>query len=222
MKKLLSIAFMSICALCSAQDAQQVPFNGLVTDMFGKPIKGAKVYVVDSHYCAKSDKNGRFGLTNVLANDTLHVIYAKQEYKIPVQARRSIRIRLGDQMLEEAKEDLELVDLGYGFVKRREQTTSSSGISGQVLLRTGQTNVLKALRGMVAGLEITPEGKALIRGKATFYGSTDPLYVVDGIIVDNLDYINIYDVDNVEVMKDASIYGARGANGAIIVHMKKR
>jgi len=226
MKKLLTLGLLSVCAFCSAQTTQ-VPFNGVVSDMFGKPLKGARIYVVNSNYYTRSDKKGRFGLTNVLADDTLHVVYEKNEYKIPVQARKSICIRLGDQMIKEADEDMELVDLGYGYVKRREQTTSSSGISGEVLCRTGKTNVLEALKGLVPGMIVSGGGfgrevKANIRGMSTLYGSTDPLYVVDGVTVSSLDFINLYDVESVEVMKDGSIYGVRGANGAIVVHTKKR
>ncbi len=227
MKKLFTIVLFSLFAVCSAQDtSKRVPFNGVVTDLLGNPIKGAKVYVVSSSFYAKTDKHGRFGLTNVQKTDTIHILFDKRMYLIPVETRRSIRIRLGDQMVKEANEDLELVDLGYGYVKRREQTTASNGITGEMLRRTGQTDLLAALSGLVPGLNISSNGfggntTAIIRGRNTIYASTDPLFIVDGVVVDNLRFVNIYDVDNVEVMKDASIYGSRGANGAIIVHTKR-
>ncbi len=219
---------MSICALGYAQfPAKPVPFNGMVTDMLGNPVKGAKVYVVDQNYFSKSDKKGRFGLTNVLPTDTLHVLYQKTVYDIPIAGRKSIRVRLGDQVIKEAEEDQDLVDLGYSFIKRREQTTPSNGISGLALQRTGKTNLLDALSGLVPGLMISSNGSvgstpsARIRGISSLNSSTEPLYLVDGVAVDNLDYINIYDVESVEVLKEASIYGSRGANGAILVHTKK-
>ena len=83
MKKLLTFALLSCGVLCSAQDKPTaVPFNGIVTDALGKPIKGARIYVVSDNFFAKSDKKGRFGLTNVHPTDTLHVRYHKEHYDI--------------------------------------------------------------------------------------------------------------------------------------------
>lgn len=61
----------------------------------------------------------------------------------------------------------------------------------------------------------------MIRGRNTLTGPTTPLFIIDGVVVDSLDFVNLYDVDYVEVLKDATIYGSRGANGVIIVHTKK-
>lgn len=211
-----------------AQDnsSQFVPFNGLVTDMLGTPLKGVKVYVLAKSYAAKTDKEGKFGLSNVKPTDTLHVEYKKDKYAIPVNGKRSMKIILGNQM-PEAVEDQDFVDVGYGYVKRREVLQASNGIPGEVLRRTGKTNLLEALSGLVPGLNITSGGafgqgtKATIRGIGTINASTEPLYLIDGVETSSLDFVNLNDVESVEVMKDASIYGAKGANGAILVHMKK-
>ena len=203
----------------SAQDSsKEEPFNGIITDLSGNPIKGAKVFVVSSKYFSRTNKKGQFGLTNVLPTDTIHVVYQKVQYDLPVEGRKSARIRLGDQM--EAQEDEELVAYGYGWVKRRENSMPSSGIPGEVLVRTGRTNVLASLEGLVPGLTIVG-GKATIRGINSLNLSTDPLYVLDGVVVSSLDFINVYDVEHVEVLKDASIYGSQGANGAILVFTKR-
>ena len=203
----------------SAQDSsKEEPFNGIITDLSGNPIKGAKVFVVSSKYFSRTNKKGQFGLTNVLPTDTIHVVYQKVQYDLPVEGRKSARIRLGDQM--EAQEDEELVAYGYGWVKRRENSMPSSGIPGEVLVRTGRTNVLASLEGLVPGLTIVG-GKATIRGINSLNLSTDPLYVLDGVVVSSLDFITVYDVEHVEVLKDASIYGSQGANGAILVFTKR-
>lgn len=202
-----------------AQNDKEIPFNGIITDIGGTPIKGAKVYTIDSGYAARSNKRGEFGLTNVLPDDTLHIVYKKTVYDIPVAGRKSIRVHLGDQL--EAQEDEDLVALGYGFIKRRENLTPSSGISGEVLVRMGRTSIMECLRGLVAGLNIGPDGKANIRGINSLNAPQDPLFLIDDVQVDNLDFVNVYDVDHVEVMKDASIYGVQGANGAILVYTKR-
>lgn len=208
-----------------AQD-REVPFNGVVTDLTGTPIKGAKVYVVSKNMYSRSDKKGRFGLTNVQPDDTIHVIYHKTEYIVPVEGRHSIRIHLGDQLSPSAEEDQNLVNWGYGFVKRRESIDVSSGISGEELIRTGRSDVISALQGRVPGLNIGPSyngrtTSVTIRGINSINLPLEPLYLVDGVEVETLDFVSVYDVDHVEVLKDASIYGNRGANGAILVTTKR-
>lgn len=202
-----------------AQENTDEPFNGIISDFTGSPLKGAKVWTHDDRRYATSDKKGRFGLTNVQGTDTLHVRYKKVNYDIPVNGKKSARIRLANEN-PFMEEDQELVDIGYGFVSKRECTISRGGISGEELVRTGKTFLLDALQGKVAGLYIS-NGKALIRGINSINASTEPLYIVDNVIVSDLDMVSIYDVDYVEVMKDAGIYGSRGANGAIIVRTKK-
>ena len=125
-----------------------------------------------------------------------------------------------------ADDQQETIDVGYGTVKKKNNTTPRNGISGEELQRTGETNLLRALEGRVPGLVISTSGNpsdepsVMMRGMTSINLSNEPLYIVDDVEVGSLDFVNIYDVDYVEIMKDASIYGSRGANGAIIVHTK--
>ena len=212
---------MMLAVFASLPVSADEPFNGIIYDSGGNPIKNAKVYVNDSRRYATSDKKGQFGLTNVLPDDTIHVLVKKRKlpYVIPVEGRKSMKIFLADEH-PRVEQDEELVNYGYGFVKKREYTGASKGISGEELLRTGRSDIMSALVGKVAGLNITPAG-VTIRGKTSFMASNEPLYIVDGNIVPNFYGINLHDVDYVEVLKDASIYGSRGANGAILVFTKK-
>lgn len=196
------------------------PFNGIIYDSQGNPLKNAKIYVKDSRRYATSDKMGKFGLTNVQPEDTIHISVKKRKYPylIPVEGRKSMKIFLADEN-PRVEQDDELVNYGYGFVKRREYTGTSNGISGEELLRTGRSDIMSALIGKVPGLDITPSG-VTIRGKSSLIGSNEPLYIVDGNIVANFNGINLHNVDHVEVLKDASIYGSRGMNGAILVFTK--
>ena len=210
------LAFVSV----SAQKQDGVPFNGIVEDALGQPLKGAKVWVVSPNYFATSDKMGKFGLTNVMPNDTIHVKFKKHVYNVPVDSMKSIRVRIADELRIEAQEDQELVNTGYGFVKRRESCSATTGIPGEVLVRTGRTNVLDAMQGLVPGLTVS-NGKAVIRGVGTINSTSDPLFIVDGVEVQSLSFVSVYDVDRVEVLKDANMYGAKGANGAILVTTKR-
>ena len=221
MKKLFFI-ILSIfaCVAVFAQKQKDVPFNGVVADILGQPLKGARVWVVNPDYYTTTDKKGRFGLTNVRTTDTLHVKYKKQLYLIPVDTMKSVRVRLADELKYEVRQDEELVNFGYGFVKRRESCNSSSGISGEVLVRTGRTDILEALQGLVAGYTLV-NGKPVIRGIGTISSATEPIYLVDGFEVASFSFVNVYDVDRVEVLKDANMYGVKGGNGAILVTTKR-
>lgn len=225
MRTLITLFLLLFAITLHAQKKDGVPFNGVVTDVAGAPLRGAKVYVVSPRYFSRSDKKGRFGLTDVNPDDTIHVIYRKTEYLIPVDGRKSIRIHLGDQVSPVAQEDEELVNWGYGFVKRRESLEVSSGITGDELTRSGRTNLLDALQGLVAGLNVGPsrighDPSVSMRGINSINLPQTPLFIVDGVVVESLEFISVWDVDRVEVLKDASIYGSRGANGAILVTMK--
>lgn len=217
MKRLIFVLLISFCFACCYAD---VPFNGMVFDSQGKPVKGAQVYTRNPKHYATSDKQGRFGLTDVQTDDTIHVKVKKRKlpYVIPVDGRKSMKIFLAAENVR-SEEDEQLISYGYGFVKKREFTGVRNGISGETLVRTGQHDVLSALKGLVPGLEISPSG-VTIRGVHSLTLSSEPLYLVDGVVVSDFNGINLYDVDHVEVMKDASIYGSRGTNGAILVFTK--
>lgn len=219
-RRLVVIPFLVLTAgHACAQGPADVPFNGVVSDLMGNPLKGVVIWTKDERRYAKSDKSGKFGLTNVLASDTIHVKYRKVRYDIPVEGRKSARIRLANENTL-VDEDQELVDIGYGYVKKRECTISRGGISGEELVKTGKTSILEALQGKVAGLTVTG-GRVLIRGMSSLNASNEPLFLVDDAVVESLDMVSIYDVDYVEVLKDANIYGVRGANGVIKVKTKR-
>ncbi len=197
------------------------PFNGLVVDATGAPVNKARIWVTDKEAYATTDKRGRFGLSDVDATDTLHLKIKKEIYRIPVDGRKAIKITIIEPGVQKAEEEPALADLGYGYVKRRERVAATNGISGERLRATGANDIMSALRGIVPGLNVStsPRGgtTTTLRGEHSLNSSNEPLYVVDGVIVPSLDHFNIYDVEMVEVLKDAPIYGSRGANGAILV-----
>ncbi len=195
-------------------------FNGLVVDGSGKGIKNVKAWTTSSREYTKSDRDGRFGLSDVESGDTLHIEYKKQRYDIPLSGSRGLRIVMTDLNMTSSPDD-ELVSYGYGWVKRREYNSASSGISGDRLRATGQNNLLKALEGLVPGLYVSASGHVTLRGRTSFMLDDQPLFIVDGNYVSGFDMINLGSVDRVEVLKDGSMFGSRGANGAIIVYTKR-
>ena len=118
--------------------------------------------------------------------------------------------------------EADTVNVGYGYIKKRNLTTSVSQVTVGGNEVNGYTHIAEYLAGRVPGLSVIKSGggyKYVIRGVNTIYGSTDPLFIVDGMEVVDIDYLNPRDVQSVEVLKDASasIYGTRGACGVIII-----
>lgn len=222
LKAILVSLFLSRSMVSAFAD---VPFNGLILDREMKPKKGVKVFVKNPKRYSTSDKQGRFGLTDVEPDDTLTLVLSKKEsIRIPVAGCKGMRIVISGDTSAYGENDEELVNIGYGYVKRREHTGVSSGISGDRLRSTGGRDILSALKGLVPGLNINGSNgnySVNIRGVKSLNFSNEPLYIVDGVTVSSLDFVSIYDVEYVEVLKDAYMYGSRGANGAILVTTKK-
>lgn len=227
MKKLLIVLAMLPLAAIGQNGGQGVPFNGVILNIQNEPVKNARVYTVDENRYALSDRKGRFGLTDVKPDDTLHVKCRGLLYTIPVNGVRGIRIRLADELLFTAENDDELVSIGMDYVRTRERyNAATTVISGDDIVRTGRDDVLEALMGLVPGMNVLRgnqgEGaKAYIRGTTSINGPTEALYVVDGVIVETMLGIDVHAIDHVEILKDANIFGARGGNGAIVVYTKR-
>lgn len=223
MKHLLTALF-TVLALTASAQTEKTPFNGELLDLAGKPIRTARIYTTNPKDYALSDRQGRFGLSNIGPQDTLTIQIKKRIYRIPVEGKRSIRIRLADeQSAIKAEEAPEMVSLGYGWVSRRERTNATNYISGEELRKSGYTDIISALQGRVPGLDIVGSHgnmQMTMRGTRSFKADSTPAFVVDGVIVPSFEGININDVDYIEVMKEATVYGSQGANGAILVHTK--
>lgn len=225
---LFTFALLAAGASAAVAQERRIPFNGELLDAAGRPIRTARVHVRSERDYALTDREGRFGLTDVGPSDTLRIRIGKRRYAVPVEGRRAMRIRLCDEKQVQAEEAPEFVSLGYGFVSRRERTNATNYISGEELRRSGATNILEALQGRVPGLDMTGrhtqsgEGgmQMTLRGTRSFMADSTPAFVVDGVIVPSFEGINLNDVAYVEVMKEATAYGSNGANGAILVHTK--
>lgn len=224
MKYLLAIITIACFSLVGAQAQSKTAFNGILLDLSGAPIKRAHVYVKTKYDYALTNKKGEFGLVNVNPGDTLKIELKKKLYMVPVEGKRSVIIRLGDERNIQTTEDQGLIDQGFSFVPRRERTTPGNFISGDDLRRSGYHDVLSALQGRVPGLNIAgsdqrgAEKDINIRGTRSIKGGSTPLFFIDSVKVPSFEGLSLNDVDYVQVMKEASAYGSEGGNGAIIVH----
>ena len=224
MKTIFSLFSLLLVALSASAQNEPVPFNGLLLGHDGKPARNIRIYVSNPDKYAQTDRKGRFGLMNVQPNDTLHIRYEKQDYLIPVNGKRSMKIRIYDVDKFESEESQSLLDYGMGYVGQREYVGYNSRITGAELLATGCTDILSALSGMIPGLTVTEDFETgtyqvSIRG-AAYHENSAPLYIVDEVEVKSIDHIHLNQVAYVVVMKDAAMYGVRGGNGAIVVRTK--
>ncbi len=204
--------------------AQTITVKGTVKEASGEPIIGANVLEVGTTNGATTDFDGNFQLTTS-PNAILKVSYVGYKEKT-VQAKESLTI-----ILQEDSEALdEVVVIGYGVQKKSVVTASIARVGEQELGKVAPVRVDNALKGLAAGVTVTSasgqpgEGSRIrIRGVGTINNS-DPLYIVDGMPIDGgIDYLNPNDIASIEVLKDAAsgaVYGARAANGVILVTTK--
>lgn len=210
--------------------------SGTVLDENGEPIIGANVIEKGTTNGVITDMDGKFAL-NIGNNATLQVSFIGYiTQNIPVKNQSSISITL----IEDSQTLDEVVIVGYGTMRKSDLTGSTASVKSDVLEQRTVTSFNQALSGKVSGVSISansgrPGGRSTvrIRGSSSINVTNEPLYVVDGVILNvsslengssPIDYLNPNDIKSVEVLKDASataIYGARGANGVIMVTTKK-
>ncbi|WP_085497228.1 SusC/RagA family TonB-linked outer membrane protein [Arenibacter troitsensis] len=204
--------------------------SGLVTDIDGIPLAGANVVEKGTTNGVTADFDGNFSIDVANANSTLVVSYIGYSTKeIPLNGQASVNI-----VLEESAAGLdEVVVVGYGVQKKSDITGAVSNISEEKLQSRPTANFSDALQGRSSGVQIRQSGGDLdgkfqiaIRGVGSVTGSNEPLIVVDGVPLVSASFstINPKDISSIDILKDASataIYGARAANGVVIVTTKK-
>jgi hypothetical protein len=223
MRKIFTI-ICSIVAFATAYAQEQtsgVPFNGLVLDGSGNGISRMRVEVKGTEKRTLTDKQGRFGLTNIEPEDVLVIsIKGQDDLLIPIDGRRSLSIKLDGGKLVSAEESQELVEAGFRFIKRRE-TTPAGVILGEDLRRTNQTDLEAALLSRLPSLSKVND-EIVVRGSNSINSSSKAMIVVDGTEVQSLTSVSIHEIETIEVVKSGSMYGVRGANGVIVIKTRTR
>lgn len=210
---LLCMAFIATTAL-----AEQ-PFNGLITRLDGTGVK-ANIVVKDGNKRTRSDGKGRFGLTDIKGDEVLYIIVKRDTTIVELQGHKSIHIVLADAgEVVSNDESEELMNYGFGYVKRRESIDYSSGISGERLRATGTSDLRKAIMMCYPGLKYI-NGELCLMTQNSINSSSGVLILCDGV-ESNLDYINIHDVKSVEILKGSNMYGFRGVNGVVLITTNK-
>lgn len=207
-------------------EVQDIRISGRVTGQSGEALPGVSVTAKGTSIGTSTDAAGNFSLSVPDATTTLVFSYVGyQSQEVPIGGRTTINVNLipGQNALNE------VVVIGYGTASKRDLTGSIVKISGKEVADKPNANPLESLQGKVAGLSVvnsgTPGQEPDIRIRGTVsIGQVKPLYVVDGIFQDNINYLNPNDIESIEILKDPSslaIFGVRGATGVIAITTKK-
>ena len=204
--------------------------KGKITDSENSsPLPGVNVIVKGTSQGTSSNSEGNYEIT-VTDNNAILVFsfvgYEKLEMPVGGQTQLNISMKVDSKSMDE------VVVIGYGSVRKSDLTGSVGAIKGEKLLDRQATNVAQSLQGRIPGVDVAVNSSApgyqpriRIRGVGSINSSLEPLYVIDGIVgVSNPNLLNPNDIESLEVLKDASataIYGARGANGVIIITTKR-
>jgi TonB-dependent starch-binding outer membrane protein SusC len=202
-----------------------IRISGMVTSEDGRPLDGASVIVKGSSNGTTTDAEGKFSLT-VAPDAILTVSYVGYEpAEIAVNNKTAISIQLKPAFVAADQ----VVVVGYGTSKKNTLTTAVSSVTSAAIEKLSVTRVEQALQGNAPGVLVLnqngqPGDKPMIRIRGTgTNNSPDPLFIVDGFPVSSIEYLNPGDIERMDVLKDAAsaaIYGARGANGVVLITTK--
>ncbi len=205
--------------------AQKEAVSGTVVDSQNEPVIGATVMEIGTQNGGVTDIDGHFSLS-AQKGAMLRVTYVGFK-TLEVKATQNMTL----QLVEESNTLNEVVAIGYGSVKRKDVTTSVSTVSTEDLDTRPIVSAVSGMQGKAAGLQITQANgqpgsspTVRVRGTTSLNGSNNPLYVVDGVPLTDIDYLSADDIESIQVLKDASsaaIYGSRAANGVIIISTKQ-
>lgn len=205
----------------------QISVKGRVTDSSGDPLPGLSVVLKGTTTGTITDFDGKYTLANVPGDATLVFSFVgMKSQEIAVAGKTTLNV----SMEEESIGIEEVVAVGYGTVRKKDLTGAVTSVSGSALKDIPVTSAAQAIVGRMAGVQVTKtegspdaEIKIRVRGGGSITQDNSPLYIVDGFPVDNIDDVAPTDIESIDILKDASstaIYGARGANGVVIITTK--
>ena len=219
-RKLLTLLLV-IATAFAGMHARTV--KGTVVDQVNEPVIGATIRVLGTTMGAVTDFDGTFEIANVPEGATLKFTYLGM-HAVEMVASDVMNV----QMVDDVTNLDEVVVIGYGSAQAKDLTAPIAVVRGEELLATPSASPMAAMQGKVSGVNVVNSGtpgegpKVQIRGNGSFTGGS-PLYVVDGMFYDNIDFLNANDIAEMSVLKDASaaaIYGVRAANGVVLITTK--
>lgn len=205
---------------------KDITITGKVSDIQGSALQGVSITIKGTNKGVTTDAQGNFTITAPEKSTLVISSIGFKSQEVVVNDQTNLDIYLEPSAAEQLNE---VVVIGYGTASKRDLTGSIVKIAGKEIADKPNTNPVSSLQGKVAGLSVVNSGTPgtapdiRIRGTVSI-GQVHPLYVVDGIFNDNIDYLNPNDIESIEVLKDPSslaIFGVRGATGVIAITTKK-
>ncbi|MFA5329891.1 MAG: TonB-dependent receptor [Prolixibacteraceae bacterium] len=226
MKKLFVLLNLLLSVtILFAQNVQTI--KGTVTDAKNESVPGASVLIKGTMQGTITDADGKYSIQAAPQAVLVFSFIGFETQEFEVNSRTTIDVQLKEQTIGVD----EVVVVGYGTQKVKDLTSSISTVKSEELVKTPSGQAMQALQGKVAGLQVVSNGgpgnspTIRVRGIGSYPGNDNeaPLYVVDGMFFDNIDFLNPTDIASISVLKDASaaaIYGVRAANGVVLIETK--
>lgn len=223
--KRISILFI-LLLIAFAAGAQNVNVSGKVTDSSGGPLPGVFVQQSGTSNAVSTDNAGRYTISVPPQSSLLFSCIGYQDTSVQLYDRTVI-----DVVMQEDTQTLdEIIVVGYGSQKSKDLTAPIVSVKGDELARQVNYHPMSSLQGKIAGVQVISSGapgsspSVRIRGTGSIGDYANPLYVVDGVFVDDLGFLSPSDIQEMTVLKDASasaIYGVRAANGVVIITTRR-
>ena len=228
MVRKIVLSLIAILGLCAYGFAQNMQVSGTVAGADGKPIAGATVLVDGTTIGTTTNAAGQFSVAAPAGATLLVTFIGYEPQRVAIAGKTTVNV----EMKEDTQAIEDVIVVAFGTAKKEAFTGSATVIKADDIAKTQQSNVAQSLAGKVAGVQLTNESgemgespKIRIRGFGSINAGKEPLWVVDGVPYDgDLNNLNPNDIESMTVLKDAAsnaLYGARGANGVVIVTTKK-
>ncbi|MFD2035941.1 SusC/RagA family TonB-linked outer membrane protein [Belliella marina] len=204
---------------------EEITVKGTVVDPSGEPLPGVTVVIDGTTSGTVTDIDGNYSIEVEEGQALVFSFVGFEKQRFVVGNSDTINV----QMQEDQSTLDEVVVIGYGTIKERDLTSSISTVKTEDIVKTPNAQAMQSLQGRVAGVQIVSNGApgasptVRVRGVGSFEGGGAPLYVVDGMFFDNIDFLNPGDIETINILKDASaaaIYGVRAANGVVLIETK--
>lgn len=219
--RLLKCFFVCCFLLLSNIVISQTVLRGKVTNTKGEPVKNTLVFLDSIKTNAVSNAHGYFRVKVPEGINKITLFSPKYGFmSTPYVGDKKVSFVFVEPI--EKQENTQVV-IGYGAEEEDKLTTSVNTLNVKDDKNTAiYANIYEYIRGRVAGVKVTNDNQIVIRGVSSFNLSNEPLYVVDGVVVSNIDFVIPMDVDKISVLKgsSASIYGSRGSNGVLVITTK--
>jgi TonB-dependent SusC/RagA subfamily outer membrane receptor len=222
----LLLSFICVCQISSGQKVKKnIIITGFVTDAKQKPVENTAIFIDKVKTNSVTDKKGYYKVkASLKAREIMVFSFYTGYVKVPIEGRTTIDFILpgesGKPEENVTDSDNETISTGYGTMKKKDSATRVNKIDGQSQRFAGYQDIYDMLRGAVPGVGVS--GKSIkVMGSSSLNANTEPLFVVDGVMVNSIDNISPQIVKSIEVLKGpaASVYGIRGANGVILINL---